>query len=113
VRIEAPGTGAVSRGGFLFTHRGWSGPALLDLSHLAVRSRLSGRERQELLVQWTEFEPDAWDDLLRNGSGAAATLLRRHLPARLADSLLAEAGIAPARRLEELPRAERIRAVSS
>ena len=111
VRIDAPGTREASHGGFLFTHRGWSGPAVLDLSHLAVRSRLSGRGRQELIVQWTERGADAWDQLLREGRGSASALLRRHLPERLADTLLVEAGVAPARRLEELRREERIRLV--
>lgn len=109
VRIEAPGTREASQGGFLFTHRGWSGPAVLDLSHLAVRSRLSGRGRQELLVQWTDRGTDAWDQLLREGRGGVSALLRRHLPERLADTLLVEAGVAPVRRLEELKREERIR----
>ena len=36
-------SGRAARGGFLFTHRGYSGPAVLDVSHVAVRSR-SGRE---------------------------------------------------------------------
>ena len=30
-------------GGFLFTHKGYSGPSVLDLSHLAVRARLPSR----------------------------------------------------------------------
>jgi len=111
VRIEAPGAGDVSQGGFLFTHRGWSGPAVLDLSHLAVRSRLSKRDRQELLVRWTDLGPEAWDQLLRQSRGGLAPLLRRYLPVRLADRLLVEAGAPPGRRLEDLPRAERTRLV--
>lgn len=111
VRIEAPGTGRVAHGGFLFTHRGYSGPALLDLSHIAVRSRLSGRGRQELLVQWTDLGFEAMDTILRTGKGFASSLLRRHLPDRLADTLLTEARIPPERRLQELPRKERIRLV--
>jgi predicted Rossmann fold flavoprotein len=31
-----------SSGGFLFTHRGWSGPAVLDVSHVVERAALSG-----------------------------------------------------------------------
>ncbi len=31
-----------ARGGFLFTHRGYSGPSVLDVSHVAVRDRLAG-----------------------------------------------------------------------
>ena len=30
---------ATATGGFLFTHHGYSGPAVLDVSHVAVRSR--------------------------------------------------------------------------
>ncbi|HMA28310.1 MAG TPA: aminoacetone oxidase family FAD-binding enzyme [Thermoanaerobaculia bacterium] len=33
---------ATSRGGFLFTHRGWSGPAVLDVSHVVARAALAG-----------------------------------------------------------------------
>jgi predicted Rossmann fold flavoprotein len=42
VRLEAPlGRGRfTTRGGFLFTHRGYSGPTVLDISHLAVLSRM-------------------------------------------------------------------------
>jgi predicted Rossmann fold flavoprotein len=48
VRIEARvgGKRVRSEGGFLFTHRGYSGPTVLDLSHLAARSRLAGWGRQ-------------------------------------------------------------------
>ncbi len=44
-----------TRGGFLFTHRGYSGPTILDVSHLAVRSSSQElSEDQELRVQWTD-----------------------------------------------------------
>ena len=33
---------AAASGGFLFTHRGYSGPSVLDVSHVAVRSRGEG-----------------------------------------------------------------------
>src|SRR5690606_1004283 len=40
VRIKAKADGKTreSAGGFLFTHRGYSGPSVLDVSHVAVRS---------------------------------------------------------------------------
>lgn len=101
----------VTRGGFLFTHRGYSGPAVLDISHLAVRSRLAGGPQQPLFVRWTEEGAGVWDGLLRKPGGLVLTLLRRHLPARLADTLLTEARIEPARRLAELRREERLRLV--
>lgn len=112
VRLRtAPGRGAAeSHGGFLFTHRGYSGPAVLDLSHLAVRSRSD--ERRELRVQWCELDAEAWDAALAEGGpGSAAGAVRRHLPDRLADVLIAEAGVDPHRPLAQLRRDERARLV--
>ncbi|MEX0892060.1 MAG: NAD(P)/FAD-dependent oxidoreductase, partial [Gemmatimonadota bacterium] len=53
VRLDAPGARPrfTTTDGFLFTHRGWSGPAVLDASHLAVRSAMAG-EHQQLRVRW-------------------------------------------------------------
>lgn len=96
-----------TRGGFLFTHRGYSGPAVLDASHLAVRSRMRGGPPQPLFVDWTRETPEEWDRRLREGTGAVATPLRRALPGRLADMLLGEAGVDPARPLPQLRREER------
>jgi len=103
----------VARGGFLFTHRGYSGPAVLDLSHLAVRSRLAGGAPQVLRVQWTELDAGGWDTALREGRGAVATLLRRRLPARLGEALLHEARIEPSRSLAQIRREERTRLVET
>ena len=110
VRIDAPlGRGRFSTsGGFLFTHRGYSGPAVLDVSHLAVRSLQDGARPQEIFVRWTEASADEWDRRLRDGgAGDVGPLLRRHLPDRLADQLLLEAGIETGRALAELRREER------
>lgn len=95
-------------GGFLFTHRGYSGPAVLDLSHLAVRSRLAGGPRQELLVQWCAVGEAEWERRLQERSTRAVlTLLRDELPARLAEQLLTESRIEPGRQLAQLTRQER------
>lgn len=114
VAIEAPlkkGRFTTS-GGFLFTHRGYSGPSVLNVSHLAVRSRMEGGPRQPVLVQWTELDASAWEALLLERSpGNVLTLLRRHLPARLADTLAAEAQVDPSRTLAQLRREERTRLV--
>lgn len=97
-----------TRGGFLFTHRGYSGPAVLDISHLAVRSLMDGGRPQEILVQWTETDAEGWDVRLREGgSGEVGPLLRRHLPDRLADRLVRESGVDSDRPLAELRREER------
>lgn len=114
VGIEAPlGKGRFTTGGgFLFTHRGYSGPSVLNVSHLAVRSRLRGGPRQPVLVQWGERDATAWERLLlEKAGGTVLALLRRHLPARLAEVLLAEAGVDEARTLAQLRRDERTRLV--
>jgi len=109
VALAAPGAPRPneSRGGFLFTHRGWSGPAILDLSHQAVRSRLAGGPRQPILVRWTERDEAAWEEALRTARGRIGALLARHLPDRLAAFLLAEAGVPSDRAAPQLRREER------
>jgi hypothetical protein len=105
-RLE--GKPVVATGGFLFTHRGYSGPAVLDLSHLAVRSRLSSGPRQELLVRWSSLEEGEWDRRLQERSSRGVlAVLREELPVRLAEQLLGEIPLEPARQLAQLTRLER------
>jgi predicted Rossmann fold flavoprotein len=114
-RITARGGGPPrwTEGGFLFTHRGWSGPAVLDISHLAVRSRLSGGAHQPLLVRWTGAGTEEWEARLQPGSGQVASPIRQAMPERLATLLLSEAGIAPATQLSQLRREDRRRLVTA
>ncbi|CAN5163010.1 aminoacetone oxidase family FAD-binding enzyme [soil metagenome] len=110
VELEAPLAKSrfTTRGGFLFTHRGYSGPAVLDISHLAVLSLMNGGWTQEIRVQWTDTDADGWDRRLQEGGGGeVGPLVRRHLPARLAAYLIQEAGVDPVRALAELRREER------
>lgn len=100
-----------TEGGFLFTHRGYSGPAVLNISHLAVRSRLQDGPRQPILVRWTDLDAEGWDRLLREAKGTVGAQIRRRLPDRLADTLLTEAGIDAGKSLAQLRRAERARLV--
>jgi predicted Rossmann fold flavoprotein len=108
VTIRAPGTRPAfeTSGGFLFTHRGWSGPTVLDASHLAIRGRLDGR-RQELLVQWSSLSPKGWEERLLAGSGTVRPLLADTLPRRLAEVLLKETGVVPDTPLAQLRRDDR------
>lgn len=100
----------VTDGGFLFTHRGYSGPAVLDISHLAVRSRLAGEPRQAILVAWGGRLPAWWDERLRGAAaGTVSGLVRQELPARLADTLIAEAGVDPGQPIPHLRREDRVR----
>jgi len=109
VAIRAPGARPKfsTAGGFLFTHRGYSGPAVLDASHLAVRSPAAGPERQVLAVRWTAHDRDAWERMLVAGRGNVGTIVAGAMPARLADQLLLEAGIPADRRAAQLDRAAR------
>jgi predicted Rossmann fold flavoprotein len=116
VGIEAPlGRRRFSvEGGFLFTHRGYSGPAVLDVSHLAVRSRMRGGPPQELFVRWSALGAAEWEALFNvRGPGTVANVVRRHLPDRLADTLLREAGVDQARTLAQLLREERRRLITA
>jgi predicted Rossmann fold flavoprotein len=116
VSVDAPlAKGSLqSTGGFLFTHRGYSGPTVLNVSHLAVRSAADGARRQPVRVQWTEMDARAWEAmLLEAGPGAVGALVRRRLPQRLADTLLEECGVDPERTRSQLRRDERARLVEA
>jgi predicted Rossmann fold flavoprotein len=99
---------ARARGGFLFTHRGYSGPAVLDVSHVLVRS--SGGAR--LIAQWTALDAEGWERALRSdGARTVAGVVRDEMPARLADLLVRLAGLDPQTQLSQLRRADRVRLV--
>jgi hypothetical protein len=112
VRLRAKwrGKSAEASGGFLFTHRGYSGPSVLDLSHVAVRSRMSGDDRAAaavLRVAWTTKDASEWQRELSASPGLVLTTVARHLPQRLAEQLLREAGVPLDRKTAELRRGER------
>jgi predicted Rossmann fold flavoprotein len=100
---------ATSSGGFLFTHRGYSGPSVLDVSHVLVRSRSEGDGTARLVVRWTELGEAEWSAALKpDGTGTVAGALRRALPERLALALATMAGVEPTRPLAQLRREERL-----
>lgn len=98
---------ARATGGFLFTHRGWSGPAVLDISHLAVRSRLAGASHAVLRVRWGGVSPAEWEERLQGGAGQVGPAVRELLPERLVAMLLSQAGVDSATRLAQLRRQDR------
>jgi predicted Rossmann fold flavoprotein len=74
---EAGSRRATATGGFLFTHRGYSGPAALDVSHVAVRARQDGHEPAHVRVQWTPLAELRREERHR----LLETLVRGTLPA--------------------------------
>jgi hypothetical protein len=107
ITARSPDRSATATGGFLFTHHGYSGPAVLDVSHVVARSRAA-----RLLVQWTPLGEPEWEAALKPaGSGAILGALRRHLPDRLAGALLHAAGVDPTRPLAQIRRDERRRLI--
>ena len=103
---------ATARGGFLFTHRGYSGPAVLDVSHVAVRARSEPHAPARIEVQWAALDESAWDLALRaEGTRTVIGALRAEMPDRLAAALVQTVGVDPLRPLSELPRDERLRLV--
>ena len=103
---------STASGGFLFTHRGYSGPCVLDISHVISRSRLQGDGAAQLTLQWTSLDGAAWEAALRpEGTRTVAGVLRRQLPDRLADALADLANVSGARELAQLTRDERRRLI--
>jgi len=109
---RAEGRKATAKGGFLFTHRGYSGPAVLDVSHVAVRARAQSPPAARLIVRWTPLGDAEWQVALRpRGTRTVASALRAELPDRLAGALLEAAHVEPGRLLADLRRDERLRLI--
>jgi predicted Rossmann fold flavoprotein len=103
---------ATATGGFLFTHRGYSGPSVLDVSHVIARSRLEGDGGARLSVRWTRLDEGGWEAALKpEGTRTVGGALRRELPDRLADALAGMAAVSPSRPLAQLAREERVRLI--
>jgi predicted Rossmann fold flavoprotein len=92
-----------SSGGFLFTHKGYSGPSVLDISHVVTRGGAA-----DLRVRWINRDVAEWEQDLAASSGKVVSVVAKWLPERLAQALCADADIPDDRRLSELRRTERI-----
>ena len=108
---------AQRRGSLLFAHFGLSGPVAMDVSRV-----VSAQERPDTLSLECDFLPDVRHSVMerelqdaasQQGKKQMAALLAERLPRRLADALLAEAGVPAARTAAELGRAERARLVAA
>lgn len=93
-------------GGFLVTHRGWSGPSALNVSHLALRGT-------KLFVSWGSLSKEDWERELTGGSKLVANVLKQHLLERLAEVLFAESGVPGDRTVAQLRKEERERLLTT
>jgi predicted Rossmann fold flavoprotein len=113
LKARAKGRKADAAGGFLFTHRGYSGPSVLDVSHVAVRS-LEDSEPAEIRVRWSARDVPEWERALRpRGTLAVRSAVAEALPQRLAQALIEYANVDPARPVSQLSRAERLRLIDT
>jgi predicted Rossmann fold flavoprotein len=115
VTLTAPGAKPrfMNQGGFLVTHKGYSGPTVLNASHLAILSKRHGGKRQAIHVRWTSLDAAAWEARLRGGEGTVGGAVRREIPARLADVLLEEVDVPATTPLAQLDRESRRRVVQA
>ena len=105
---------AVATGGFLFTHRGYSGPAVLDVSHVAVRSKSEPGTRATIRVRWSSLGDEQWESAFKpDGARTVAGAVRAEMPDRLASALIESSGVDPLRVLSELRRDERLRLIET
>ncbi len=110
-----------TRGGFLFTHRGYSGPSVLDISHVTgLRQGFGGQVGGQapgippIRVQWAPISAESLmagrglpPEASAKGGDSVGAILSRHVPARLAEQLMAERGVPLDRRTSSLKRSER------
>ncbi|HEX6066320.1 MAG TPA: aminoacetone oxidase family FAD-binding enzyme [Longimicrobiales bacterium] len=112
VRLRARATSeskiVETTGGFLFTHRGYSGPSVLDISHVATRN-----PGAVIRTQWSPLTSVGWADALLPRNALVNTAMSAHVPQRLALQLMHECGVPAERRLNELRRAERVALIAA
>ncbi|MDB4892176.1 MAG: hypothetical protein JWL61_4031 [Gemmatimonadetes bacterium] len=115
ISATSQGRSATATGGFLFTHIGYSGPSVLDVSHVVVRSRTAGeRPPARLTVRWTPLGDEEWTERLKpRGARTVLGAVRAELPDRLAAALIDAAGVPPDRVLSDLQRDERMQLVET
>jgi len=110
LRGKSSTTTIETEGGFLFTHRGYSGPSVLDISHI-VTAPGSRIPVPVIRAQWSSLNAEAWTKEFNAPSSSIATLLGRAIPVRLAGQLMNEAGVPLDRRTSDLRRAERTKLI--
>ena len=116
--MKQPSTGKrkkkihATRHDILFTHRGYSGPSILDISHYyTMAKRRDEMHSPELAVSWNaSISEEAWRTALSDGANTkVSSVLRKFggIPARLAKALCIESGIPEERVLAEIRKEEK------
>jgi predicted Rossmann fold flavoprotein len=104
---------AEAQGGFLFTHHGYSGPSVLDISHVAVRS-LAGNTPATIIVRWSQLDEAGWTAALKpQGPRTVLGAVGEVLPHRLAEALISHAGVEPRLSLAALTRTDRLQLIET
>jgi predicted flavoprotein YhiN len=84
---------------------------VLDLSHHVVRAlHVSKAARPKLIINWTDENRDAWEERLSSPSSASHrvhSVVKRHVPARLAAALCLEANVGSALNCANLARSQK------
>jgi len=84
-----------TEGPLLFTHRGYSGPAVLNAGHVVARA-IQQNDPFEVNVAWGGIAETTWRDRLAESGNDLRGLTKDALPARLADTLLSGSPLAGA-----------------
>jgi hypothetical protein len=105
-------TKSAAVGDFLFTHRGYSGPVVLNMAHHVTRALTAG-QRLPVRVAWLDRTEDDWLELMAGARGTLRGTLKKELPDRLVDRLLDELGLweSPASPLRREDRTNLLRAL--
>ena len=105
------------RSDFLITHRGFSGPSVMDLSHYVTMALERDIEAPEMCISWAQgVNETQWESCFMNAARAGTTrvtsIMKQYgIPARLAASLCEYCGIPVDRVIAELKKKERVQLV--
>lgn len=109
--LERNNTLARRRGSLLFAHFGLSGPVVLDVSGVVSGHAEPGSliAELDLLPDWAAADFDEWlrTEALAAGRKQLAAVIGQRLPRRLADIVVAQAGLDKERKAAGLTRQER------
>ncbi len=96
--LSQPGKVSLSPGNILFTHKGISGPAALDISGIVSRILLQQAEVPVGVVPRVDTTGEQWNERFirwqqEHGSALIRSLLGRFMPSRLANLIAVQCGL--------------------